>query len=57
LEDFVGIQLCPTIRQFLRSLVAIIRHDDPLDERADFEPPVSLVTRDLANEPYPLIDG
>jgi hypothetical protein len=37
--------------------VAIIRHDDPLDERTDFEPPISLVTHDLANEPYAFIDG
>jgi hypothetical protein len=57
LEDFLGIQLCPAVRQFLRSLVAIICDDNALDERTDFELPISLVTRDLADDPYAFIDG
>jgi hypothetical protein len=42
LEDLFGIQLSPTARQFLGRLAAMIRHDDALHQRVQFEPCVSI---------------
>src|SRR5437016_5330286 len=49
LEDLLRTQLGPTARQLLGHLAASVRHDNPLHQRVQLEPRVS-VAGDLANE-------
>jgi hypothetical protein len=56
LEDLLKTQLGPTARQLLGRLAASVRHDNPLHQRVQLEPRVS-VAGDLADELHPLVNA